>query len=94
LSERASVPSLRAEDIAIAHGISVRHVHHIYAAQRTTFRSELMRLRLERAHALLRDERFDCVPIDEIARRCGFSDARHFRRRFRQRYEVSPAALR
>jgi AraC-like DNA-binding protein len=94
LAERASAPHLRAEDIAGAHRISVRQVHHVYAAQGTTFRSELMRLRLERARAMLLDQRFRSVPVDQIARRCGFSDARHFRRRFRQHFGASPSALR
>jgi AraC-like DNA-binding protein len=94
LAERASAPNLRAEDIAGAHRISARQVQHIFAAHGTTFRSELMRLRLERAHAMLLDERFRSVPVEAIALRCGFSDERHFRRRFRQHFDVSPAALR
>jgi AraC-like DNA-binding protein len=94
LAECASSPNLRAEDIASAHRISARQVHHIYAAHDTTFRNELMRLRLERARAMLLDERFRSVPVDEIARRCGFSDSRHFRRRFRQHFDASPGDLR
>jgi transcriptional regulator GlxA family with amidase domain len=69
-------------------------VHHLYAAHGTTFRSELMRLRLERARAMLLDERFRSVSVEEIARRCGFSDSRHFRRRFRQHFDASPGDLR
>ena len=94
LAELASAPNLRVGEIASAHRISARQVHYVYAAQGTTFRSELMRLRLERAHAMLLSERFRAVPVEEIARRCGFSDARHFRRRFRQHFDTSPAALR
>ena len=94
LAELLSVPNLRVEDVARSHQISVRQVHHVYAAQGTTFRSELIRLRLERAHAMLVSERFRSVPVEEIARRCGFSDASHFRRRFRQHFDASPAALR
>lgn len=94
LAERASAPNLRAQDIAVAHGISARKVHHVFAAQGTTFRSELIRMRLERAREMLLDERFRSVPVEEIARRCGFSDARHFRRRFREQFDTTPAALR
>lgn len=94
LQELACAPNLRAEEVAGAHGISARQLHHVYAAQGTTFRSELMRLRLERARAMLLDARFRSVPVEEIARRCGFSDTRHFRRRFSQQFGVSPAALR
>jgi AraC family transcriptional regulator, positive regulator of tynA and feaB len=94
LADLASAPNLRVEEVAIAHQISTRHVHHVYAAQDTTFRNELMRLRLKRAHAMLADERFRAVSVEEIARRCGFSDTRHFRRRFREHFETTPAALR
>lgn len=94
LAERASSPNLCAEDIAGAHRISARQVQRVYSAQGTTFRSELMRLRLERARAMLLNERFRSVAVEEIARRCGFSDVRHFRRRFRQQFDISPAALR
>jgi AraC-like DNA-binding protein len=94
LAELASAPNLRAEDVASAHRISARQVHHVYAAQGTTFGSELIRLRLERARAMLVSERFRSVSVEEIARRCGFSDARHFRRRFRQQFDASPSALR
>lgn len=93
LAERAAAPNLRVEDLARVHGISARQVHHVYSAHGTTFRKELMRLRLERARALLLDERFRSVPVEEIARRCGFSDVRHFRRRFRQHFNALPGAL-
>jgi AraC family transcriptional regulator, positive regulator of tynA and feaB len=94
LAELASVPNLHADEVASVHQISARHVHHIYAAHGTTFRCELIRLRLERARAMLLDERFRSVSVDEIGRRCGFSDSRHFRRRFSQHFSTSPAALR
>lgn len=94
LAEQAPAPNLRVEDLAALHRISARQVHHVYAAQGTTFGSELMRLRLERARTMLLDARFRSVPIDEIARRCGFSDVRHFRRRFRQHFDAMPGDLR
>ncbi len=94
LAALASVPNLHADEVASVHQISARQVHHIYAAHGTTFRCELIRLRLERARAMLLDERFRSVSVDEIGRRCGFSDSRHFRRRFSQHFSTSPAALR
>jgi AraC-like DNA-binding protein len=93
LAERASAPNLHVDDVAGVHGISARQVHHVFAAHGTTFRRELMRVRLERARAMLLDERFRSVPVDEIARRCGFADVRHFRRRFRQHFDALPGAL-
>lgn len=94
LDELSSAPRLRAEDVAAAHQISTRQLHHIYSGHGTTFRQELIRLRLHRARQMLVDERFRSVSVQEIARRSGFSDARHFRRRFSQHFGTSPAMLR
>lgn len=94
LAELASAPNLRAEEVASLHQVSARQLHYVFAAHGTTFRSELTRLRLRRAHDMLVDGRFRTVPIEEIARRCGFADARHFRRRFNQHFGFSPGALR
>lgn len=94
LAELASAPRLRAEEVAAIHHISARQLHHIYAAHGTTFRTELIRLRLQAARQMLLDARFKGVSVEEIARRCGFSDARHFRRRFGQHFGVSPSTLR
>lgn len=94
LEELASSPRLRAEEVAGFLGISVRQFHQVFASQGTTFRRELMELRLGRARQMLLDPRFRSLSVEEIARRCGFSDLRHFRRRFSQHFAVSPAALR
>lgn len=48
------------------------------------------RLRLEVAAALLQSD----LPIEAIAARCGFEDARHFRRLWQRQFGVSPTATR
>lgn len=94
LDELSSAPRLRAEDVAAAHQISTRRLHQVYSAHGTTFRQELIRLRLHRARQMLVDERFRTASVEEIARRCGFSDPRHFRRRFSQHFGAPPITLR
>ncbi|GAB1819086.1 helix-turn-helix domain-containing protein [Herbidospora sp. RD11066] len=49
------------------------------------------RLRLDLAATLLAETE---LTVEEIAARCGFHDARHFRRLFGARYGSSPSALR
>jgi transcriptional regulator GlxA family with amidase domain len=51
-------------------------------------------VRLERAHRLLADKRFEDVRIAEIAWNCGFSEPSHFSRRFRERFGVPPTSFR
>jgi transcriptional regulator GlxA family with amidase domain len=51
-------------------------------------------VRLERAQRLLLDPKAPGRSIDDIAWQCGFSDAGHFRRRFRALFGVSPSAMR
>jgi transcriptional regulator GlxA family with amidase domain len=51
-------------------------------------------VRLERAQRLLLDPAESRRSIDDIAWQCGFSDAGHFRRRFRAFFGISPSAMR
>ena len=73
---------------------SVRYLHAIYSASGTSCGRELIRVRLERAQRLLLDPTEPSRLIDDIAWQCGFSDASHFRRRFRALYGVSPSTMR
>lgn len=94
LARLACTCNVTVSQIAQAHGISPRYVHAIFSANGTSCGRELMRVRLERALRLLRDPRSVGRSIDEIAWQCGFSDAGHFRRRFRAHFGVPPSALR
>jgi len=49
------------------------------------------RIRLEKARSLLLEGRLN---LDAVADLCGFSDAYHFSRRFKQRYGISPGTWR
>lgn len=94
LTDRCHESDLSPTSVALEHRISRRYLHMLFARQATTFGRELLRVRLDRAKALIADHRFKDVPIGEIAGRCGFLDASHFARRFRQRFGMAPSACR
>lgn len=94
LAELAFTCNVTAGEIALAHGISLRYLHAIYSANGTSCGRELIRVRLERARRLLLDPAEQDRSIDDIAWQCGFSEASHFRRRFRTFFGVPPSAMR
>jgi AraC-like DNA-binding protein len=94
LRERCHEQSLGPKIIAADQGISKRYLHMLFARAGTTFCDELMAVRLQRAHRMLADSRFSDMPIGEISFRCGFAEASHFARRFRQRFHASPSEFR
>ena len=75
-------------------GISTRYLHYLFAKRTTTFGRELASVRLARARDLLGERRFAATPIGEVASRCGFSEASHFARRFRNSFGLSPSDYR
>lgn len=85
---------LDAAKVASALSISPRYLHKILARENTTYGRELIRIRLERANAMLRDRRFDDVSISEIGWRCGFCDPSHFTKRFRAAFGKTPGVFR
>ena len=94
LKERLHETGLSPADIATQHRISTRRLHYAFAAERTTFATALLAARIERAKDLLSAPRLATLPIAEVAARCGFADASHFARRFRQSVGRSPLAFR
>jgi AraC family transcriptional regulator, positive regulator of tynA and feaB len=91
---RLSDSSLDTTRFAHEHGISVRTLHAAFAASGTSFISTLISMRLDRAHSLLEDRRFNNKTIAEIAHLVGFSNADHFSVRFRNAYGMPPSAFR
>jgi AraC-like DNA-binding protein len=94
LRDQLHEPNLTPDSLALQFDISKRYVHHLFAEAHTTFGEQLMRLRLERAHAILRDARCANLPIGEVAIRCGFTDPSHFARRFRLQFGQTPRDFR
>jgi AraC-like DNA-binding protein len=75
-------------------GISVRYVHKLFAARKTTFRSYVTSKRLELVRKELISPSSRDHVISTLAYRCGFSDLSTFNRSFKRRYGVTPNRFR
>lgn len=91
---RAGEPEFRPQCAADEVGISRRYLVSLFQSVGTTFNTELMRVRLEKGAEMLRERRFEALSVMEISLRCGFSDASHFSKRFKERFDMPPAAYR
>lgn len=84
--------TLTLEELAEAAAFSPFHFHRIYREMTgETPADTLARERLSRAANLLRREK---LPIEAVARRCGYGSAAAFTRAFRAAYGLPPAAYR
>ncbi|MEM7566450.1 MAG: AraC family transcriptional regulator, partial [Pseudomonadota bacterium] len=89
---RHATEALSPSMVAARFGISVRHLHGLFARAGTTFGRSLLAHRLEAARPLL--QRCPHLPIRDIARQCGFASTSHFSRSYSQRYGQPPGAER
>jgi AraC family transcriptional regulator, positive regulator of tynA and feaB len=87
-------PTLDPLRIASAVGISVRHLHRLFAAQGQTVADWIRHRRLQECRRDLGDIRLGDRTITEIAFFWGFSDSAHFSRSFRKQFGVNPRAFR
>lgn len=83
-------PNLTMEAVARQLGMSVGHLHRLFAAEPMTPAQFLMGRRLEYCSRDLLDARWAMRPVSEIGFRWGFNDAAHFSRAFRQRFGLPP----
>jgi AraC family transcriptional activator of tynA and feaB len=86
-------PSLGPPALAVRFGISLRYLHLLFARFGTTVSRWILYRRLERC----RRELAVAGPhknITEVAFGCGFNDAAHFSRVFKNRYGVTPREYR
>lgn len=86
-------PRLNPELIARQIGCSRAHLYRVFAEQGETVADYVRELRLRRAHDLLMSDTKSKTRIGDVAYRCGFEDPVHFTRLFRQRFSVTPSAL-
>ena len=84
---------LNAELIARQLGCSRAHLYRVFASRGETVAHYLRELRLRRARDLLAGHTEDKTRIGDLAYRCGFDDPVHFTRLFRQRFGLTPSAL-
>jgi AraC-like DNA-binding protein len=82
--------SLTPQRVAAANQISVRQLYKLWSTEETSLNDWVLRERLEAARTELATPGLLHLTIEVIARRCAFSDASHFSRRFRQAYGMTP----
>ena len=87
-------PNFHLEQLAASSGLSTRSVSALFESDGTTFTDFIRSARLDRAHRLLADRRFDGSRIAAIAYESGFSDLSYFNRCFRRRYGLTPSDFR
>ena len=87
-------PGLCPAGIAAAAGISVRHLHRLFAAKGCTVAEWVRERRLERCRTDLSDPHLREQNITDIAFGWGFSDSAHFSHCFKKEFGVSPREFR
>ncbi|MFI5912166.1 helix-turn-helix domain-containing protein [Dactylosporangium sp. NPDC051541] len=83
-------PALGPERIAREHGISKRQLYRLFAAEADTPAEAIIRRRLDGARRDLATRATHRTLVAAVARRWGFTDPRHFARRFKAAYGMSP----
>ncbi len=91
---RLSDPDLTIQEIADAHFISVRYLHHIFRGEELTVGSWIRRKRLEGTRDDLLNPELADVPISRVAQRWGFKSSSSFSRAFRDYFGASPVDMR
>jgi acetamidase/formamidase/AraC-like DNA-binding protein len=87
-------PELAPADVAQAEGISERYLQRLFEGTGDSFTRYLRRRRLHRTWTELSNPENGSQSVSEIAYRCGFGDAAHFSKVFRERFGVSPREFR
>lgn len=90
LQARLAEPGLSAADLAADAGCSVATLHRLWAAHGQSVAQALQAARVDRARRMLRDAALARLPVAEVGRRCGFSDASHFGRVFARHAGCTP----
>ena len=90
IDEHLHEPSLTVEAVAMQLGMSVSHLHRLFANEPQSPAQYLWNRRMERCSRDLLDPRLAARPVSEIGYRWGFNDAAHFSRSFRERFGCPP----
>lgn len=87
-------PDLTATRIAAVHHISLRTLYTVWGSSQEPLMEWIVRERLRGAARELREPAARHRTVADVARRWGFVDARHFRRRFGATHGMSPGEWR
>jgi AraC-like DNA-binding protein len=80
--------------VAAKLGLSVRYVQDLLQGSGSSITDRIMALRLDKASAMLVDDRNCMLKISDVAASCGFNELSYFHRSFRRRFGASPAKYR
>jgi AraC-like DNA-binding protein len=94
IEHRSGDHTLSAAAVAILLGITPRYVHLLLEESGQSFTHHVLKRRLDRATALLRDPQWRHRKIADIAAEAGFTDLSYFNRAFRRRYGATPSDIR
>ncbi|WFU17720.1 helix-turn-helix domain-containing protein [Bradyrhizobium sp. CB3481] len=92
---RTNISDIRsASALATEFDISERTFHRVFADRDTTFERHVLHLRVELFKDLLRQASLANVSIAALAHQCGFADAAHATRTFKDRFGATPRDFR
>ena len=91
---RLSDPGLSPAGIALANGISVRHLHRLFESTGFTAGQWIRQQRLQRCADDLRNSALQVSNLTAIAHQWGFSDSAHFSRAFKGEFGQTPSNYR
>jgi AraC-like DNA-binding protein len=94
ISQHLTETTLCPTEIAAASGISVRHLHRIFARRGSTVNDWIRIQRLEHCRQQLSDPSTRRKSITEIALYWGFNDSAHFSHSFKKRFGICPRSAR
>lgn len=75
-------------------GVSVRYVQDLMKESGVGVTARVLELRLQKAHAILTNDRDCMLRIGDVAWSCGFNEVSHFHRCFRRRFGAAPGQFR
>ena len=92
---RANIAALRPiHAIAAEFAVSERTLHRIFSDRGTTIERHVLQLRVERFKTLLKHDSLQATSIAALAVQCGFADAAHATRTFRNSFGKTPREFR
>jgi AraC-like DNA-binding protein len=94
IRQRYAESQLTAAEVAASLSLPSATLHRALAANKVTFASELLDVRIDAAREMLTSRSFEQLTTAEIARQTGFMSARYFTRVLRKRTGHTPSALR